>query len=119
MYICVGALGPILGVGFSGCIFDKIGGYHGRNTPVVFSLFISIAVAFAVVSVMFMQAYVVSACIMLQLFFGGLTVPVLTGYMIAQVPKKMRPVAGSIGTLVYNGLGFFPAPAVYGFAYQA
>ena len=39
--------------------------------------------------------------------------------MIAQVPQKMRPVASSIGTLVYNALGFFPAPAVYGFAYQS
>ena len=39
--------------------------------------------------------------------------------MIAQVPPKMRAVASSIGTLFYNGLGFFPAPAVYGFAYQA
>lgn len=65
MYICVGALGPILGVGFSGCIFDKIGGYHGRNTPIVFTLFIVIAACFAVVSVLFMQAYVVSLCIML------------------------------------------------------
>ena len=43
IYIIVGALGPISGVAFSGCIFDRIGGYHGRNTPIVFTVFLVIA----------------------------------------------------------------------------
>lgn len=118
MYICVGAVGPILGVALSGCIFDRIGGYSGRNTPLVFTAFIVTAFCFAAISLLFTNAYVVSALVMMQLFFGGMTVPVVTGYMLAQVPPKMRAVASSISTLVYNGFGFFPAPAVYGFAYQ-
>ena len=83
VYICVGALGPIAGVGFSGCIFDRMGGYHGRNTPVVFTIFLIISGSLGIISVLFTNVYIMSTCIMLQLFFGGMTVPVLTGYMIA------------------------------------
>ena len=117
IYICVGALGPIIGVGFSGCIFDRMGGYRGRNTPLLFTAFVAIATVFALISVLFWNAYVVAACVLLELWFGGMTVPVLTGFMLAQVPARMRPVASSIYTLFYNGLGMFPAPSVYGIVY--
>ena len=82
----MGALGPILGVAFSGCIFDRIGGYHGRNTPLVFTLFLVIAGCAAVLSFVSTSIWLMSGSILLQLLFGGFTVPVLTGYMIAQVP---------------------------------
>ena len=74
---------------------------------------------FALISILSMQVYVVSGCIMVELFFGGMTVPVLTGFMLAQVPPKMRAVASSLSTFTYNVLGFLPAPSVYGFVYHA
>ena len=83
IYILVGALGPVLGVAFSGVIFDKIGGYHGRRTPMLFTVFLVVSASLGVISVIWANVYICSACILLQLFFGGLCVPVLTGFMIA------------------------------------
>ena len=71
----------------------------------------------AVLSVVSDNIYLMSAAILLQLLFGGFTVPVLTGYMIAQVPPNMRTLANSLANLFYNLLGFFPAPSIYGFVY--
>jgi MFS transporter, Spinster family, sphingosine-1-phosphate transporter len=60
-----------------------------------------------------------SFSILLQLFFGGLAVPVMTGYMIAQVPYRMRTLANSLANMFYNLFGFFPAPSIYGLVYEA
>ena len=119
IFIIVGALGPIVGVAFSGCIFDRIGGYHGRNTPMTFTILLCIAGFMAVLSVVTDNIYLMSAAILLQLLFGGFTVPVLTGYMIAQVPPNLRTLANSLANLFYNLLGFFPAPSIYGVVYQS
>lgn len=86
IYILVGAAGPILGVAFSGCVFDRIGGYHGRNTPVLFTILLMTASVFGILSAFFDELVWVAACLLAQLLSGGLTVPVLTGYMLSQVP---------------------------------
>jgi len=65
IYIIVGALGPIHGVALSGVIFDRIGGYHGRNTPLVFTALLICASLFAICSILTMRAYLVSFCMML------------------------------------------------------
>lgn len=65
VYIIVGAMGPILGVAFSGCIFDRIGGYHGRNTPVVFTIFLCIASTVALLSPMTRSIYFLSLCLLI------------------------------------------------------
>ena len=119
IYILVGALGPVLGVAFSGVIFDRIGGYHGRRTPALFTIFLTISVALGITSVIWANVYICAGCILLQLFFGGLCVPVLTGYMLAQVPSKMRTNGNSLANMFYNLLGFFPAPSIYGIVYQS
>ena len=119
IYIIVGALGPIHGVAVSGFVFDRIGGYHGRNTPLVFTSFLVAAGLFAACAVLTVRAYLVSLCLMLQLFCGGITVPVVTGYMLAQLPPRLRTVGNSLAALFYNLLGFFPAPSIYGLAYQS
>ena len=56
--------------------------------------------------------------ILLELFTGGLCVPVLMGYMINTVPKNLQTEANSIANLTFNLLGFFPAPSLYGVVYQ-
>lgn len=65
VYIIVGALGPILGVGFSGCIFDRMGGYHGRNTPIVFTGFLVFSVSMAMLSVTTRNIYFMSLCLLI------------------------------------------------------
>ena len=46
IYIVGGAVGPIAGVAFSGCIFDPLGGYRGLRSPKIFSVFLGISALF-------------------------------------------------------------------------
>ena len=119
VYIIVGALGPVFGVALSGCIFDRMGGYHGINTPLVFTGFMCLAGSLGLLSTAIANVYWLASCVLIQLLFGGFCVPVLTGFMITRVPPKMRTQANSIANLSYNLFGFFPAPSVYGIVYQA
>ena len=43
--------------------------------------------------------------------------PVLTGILLNMVPPSLRTLANSIANLVYNLLGYLPAPFVYGIVY--
>ena len=89
MFIICGAVGPVLGIAMSGCIFDRIGGYNGMYTPLLFTIFMFISACFALLSVATINVWVVMITILLELFFGGLCVPVLTGYMLNTVPRNL------------------------------
>ena len=65
------------------------------------------------------NVYVASSCILFQLVFWGLSLPVMIGYMLAQVPYKLRTQANSLANGSYSLFGLFPAPSLYGFVYQA
>lgn len=43
--------------------------------------------------------------------------PVLTGILLNTVPTPLRTQGNSIANLVYNLIGYFPAPYAYGAAY--
>ena len=60
----------------------------------------------------------VAACLTLQLFCGGFTMPAATGIMLNFVPPNMRTMANSIANLSYNLFGYLPAPLLYGIAYE-
>ena len=119
IYIIVGALGPVGGVAFSGCVFDRMGGYYGRNSPVVFTIFLGISGILGLLSTFSSNIYWMVVTILFELIFGGLCAPVLTGFMISRAPPKLKPLANSIANLSYNLLGFFPAPSIYGIVYQS
>lgn len=59
--------------------------------------------------------WLVCVLIWALLFFGGALVPPLTGIMLSSVPNHMRPFANSNTTLLYNLIGFLPAPSIYGY----
>ena len=44
--------------------------------------------------------------------------PAMTGAMLNQVPPSCRALANSIANLVYNLIGYLPAPAIYGFFFD-
>merc|ERR1711920_1076424 len=50
------------------------------------------------------------------LFVGGVVLPVCTGVLLTKIEPEMRPRANSVSNVCYMLLGYFPAPAVYGFA---
>ena len=82
----MGGFGPIAGVIVGGIVFDKVGGYNGpRALPImVFVGGVSSIAAF--MSTLFNEPYVVAAFLTLQLFGGGIIMPVATGIMLNLVP---------------------------------
>jgi len=44
--------------------------------------------------------------------------PVLTGILLNTCPAPLRTIANSIANLVYNLIGYLPAPYIYGVVYQ-
>lgn len=44
--------------------------------------------------------------------------PVLTGILLNMVPPSQRTLANTIANLIYNLLGYLPAPFVYGIVYE-
>lgn len=44
--------------------------------------------------------------------------PVLTGILLNSVPPSIKTLANSIANLMYNLIGYLPAPFIYGLAYE-
>lgn len=111
--------GPILGVVVGGFLFNKIGGY---NSPKAFPICV-FAMLFAagcgVPLVFATNYYLVFFLLWGQFFFGGFSLPVLTGILLNTCPESIRTIASSIANLMYNLLGYLPAPYIYGVVYQA
>lgn len=59
------------------------------------------------------------ALLWLLLFFGGFILPCLTGIMLSTVDKHYKTIGNSFANLVYNLVGYLPAPSVYGAIYDA
>ncbi|CDW89605.1 major facilitator superfamily protein [Stylonychia lemnae] len=114
--ICIS--GPILGVIVGGYIFNSIGGYNSPQAyPLaVFVMCLGASCGFPLVFVT--NFYLVSFLLWGQFFFGGFCMPVLTGILLNTCPASLRTIANSIANLVYNLLGYLPAPYIYGLIYQ-
>ena len=65
VYIIVGALGPVFGVALSGCIFDRMGGYHGMNTPMLFTGFMCLAGSLGLLSTAIANVYWLASCVLI------------------------------------------------------
>lgn len=48
------------------------------------------------------------------LLLGSLQIPITYGVILAKVEPELRPLANSYATMVYNLLGYFPSPILYG-----
>ncbi len=111
--------GPVLGVIVGGYVFNLLGGYNSPKAyPVcVFSMLFGggcgVPLVFAT------NFWAVSFLLWGQFFFGGFCLPVLTGILLNTCPESIRTIANSIANLMYNLLGYLPAPYIYGAVYQA
>lgn len=108
----------MVGVVCGGFIFHKIGGY---TSPKAYPLTVFVMVlggAFGAPSPFVNNIYFCAALLWGQFFCGGFCMPVLTGILLNTVPVPLRTQANSIANLVYNLIGYLPAPYVYGVAYQ-
>jgi MFS family permease len=114
MFTLVSFTGPFLGALLSGYVGAKIGGYTSVwALPICIVATALIAAAAAPIPIT-ENAHVIFALIWLMFFLGGLAVPLLTGVMLSEVEAEFRPQANSLANTMYNLLGYFPAPFVYG-----
>jgi len=113
--ICITA--PVGGAILSSSIGAKIGGYespYALPICISFSLLISI---FGMPVPFLPNEYnwLFYLLLWFMIFCGGVIVPLCTGVMISVVEPELRPQASALANLLYNLLGYFPAPFVYGF----
>ena len=62
--VIVSVGGYASGVALSGCVFDRIGGYHGRNAPLLFTVFMILSGVLGICSTFTHNVYVASTCIL-------------------------------------------------------
>lgn len=82
IYISVGALGPLMGVIVAGQVFDRIGGYMHKRSLALTVFLVAVGTTAAIFSVMTDGVLFTAGMIWLQLFCGGVVMPVWTGLMI-------------------------------------
>lgn len=112
--VCI--TGPIFGAILSGFIGKKLGGYQSMNA-LPFVIVLSIGVSVFSLPVCFIPkeyTWVVYILLWIIFFLGGIGVPIMTGVMLAVVEPEYRPQASSLAQTMYQGIGYFPAPFIYG-----
>ena len=57
-------------------------------------------------------------CLSVNLFSGGILAPILTGCQLASVEPELRTQAYAVANILYNLIGYIPAPFVYGYITQ-
>jgi hypothetical protein len=93
-----------------------LGGYHATTT-LTFALFIGFSISIASFFIV-LENHMVTALILfwVTLCNGALLLPIVIGIMLTKVEPEMRATANSFANFMYNLLGFFPAPFIYGLA---
>lgn len=107
---------PLLGAVASAFVTDWLGGFASAKTlPVGFLVAVSI---FATSLFIVVEDHVITGILLfwVVLFNGALLLPIVIGVMLTKVEPEMRPAANSFANFMYNILGFFPAPLIYGLA---
>ena len=112
-FVCISA--PTSGAILSGYIGNKIGGY-GSIYALPICIVGSWIVTAASLPICFIENNTIVFVLLWIMFFtGGIIMPLLTGCMLSVVEPENRPQANSLANTMYNLLGFFPAPFIYGF----
>jgi hypothetical protein len=117
-FASIAVTGPVLGVIAGGYAFTYIGGYGDPKALPIAILFISVGGVAAMLGCFLNHFYLCAFLWWLQFFTGGFALPVLVGIMLNLVPPSMKTLANSIANLMYNLVGYFPSPFIYGIVYE-
>jgi hypothetical protein len=115
--ICVTA--PTSGAVASGPATKAVGGYESNNALRLGLLLAVLSGAIAFPLPFLNDFFAFCACLWLYLFVGGMLVPLITGVYLANVEEADRTKASALANMLYEGLGYSPAPFVYGLVQQA
>jgi hypothetical protein len=101
-----------------GFVFNKIGGYTDPKA-LPLAVFMTTLAGTSGLPIIFIDDFKICITLLwMQFFFGGFSMPVLTGILLNTVPPSMRTLANSVANLEYNLLGYLPAPFIYGLVYE-
>jgi MFS family permease len=103
----------------SGPATKYVGGYESNNALRLglFLAFVSGGVAFPLPFLN--DFYPVLMFLWLYLFVGGMLVPLVTGIYLANVEEENRTKASGLANIMYEALGYSPAPFIYGYVQNA
>eukprot|EP00668_Euglena_longa_P002784 GGOE01003254.1.p1 GENE.GGOE01003254.1~~GGOE01003254.1.p1 ORF type:complete len:582 (-),score=152.27 GGOE01003254.1:216-1961(-) len=111
------ATAPVLGLLTGGWFMDHVfGGYRASmaHTAQVALCFGAVATVASFVVTITTDFRLFFLLIWVVLYCGAAAVPCCTGISLCSVPKELRPVASSVGMMVYNLLGWFAGPLLTG-----
>lgn len=105
---------PLLGIVSGGAFFSSLGGYNNPRSFLWCLIIGSSALLFAAPVAFSDIKWLTYVCIWLLLFVGASILPTLTGIMLNAVAETRRTTANAIATMIYNLMGYLPAPFIYG-----
>lgn len=109
----------MVGVIVGGNVTSYLGGYTSK-AALKMTIAVSILCLLTAAPIAFLDNFpVFLALLWFLLFFGGFILPCLTGIMLSTVDKHFKTIGNSFANLVYNLVGYLPAPSVYGAIYDA
>ena len=111
--VCI--TGPTLGAACSGVIAKHLkGGYESVNALPICILVSTILLLFCAPICFNQNEWLNFVLLWSIFFFGGILVPMITGICLAVVEPELRPQATALANMMYNMLGYCPAPVIYG-----
>lgn len=105
---------PIFGALISSRLSFSLGGHQSpKSLPICIGLGF-IGICFAVFFPFVNSGFLAMSIVWIVLFIGGIILPILTGVMLLTVENELRPEANAFANLMYNLIGYLPAPGLYG-----
>lgn len=118
-FAIISITGPVFGVIIGGNITSYLGGYNSKASLITTNM-VAILCLLSAAPIAFIDNFPFFAGLLwFLLFFGGSILPCMTGIMLNTVDKHFKTTANSIANLIYNLVGYLPAPTVYGLIYDA
>uniref|UniRef100_A0A7S1J346 Major facilitator superfamily (MFS) profile domain-containing protein n=1 Tax=Eutreptiella gymnastica TaxID=73025 RepID=A0A7S1J346_9EUGL len=120
-YTLVSCSAPVLGLLTGGWFMDHMfGGYRSgmhktAQVALCFGVVATVAAFLVTITTSFWFFFLL---IWIVLYCGAACVPCCTGISLCSVPAELRPVASSVGMMVYNLLGWFAGPLLTGVVAQ-
>ena len=118
-FAIVSITGPVFGVIVGGNVTAYLGGYTSKAALKMTIIFACLCLLTAAPIAFLSNFPLFLTLLWFLLFFGGFILPCLTGIMLSTVDKHFKTIANSFANLIYNLIGYLPAPSVYGAIYDA
>jgi MFS family permease len=109
---CVTA--PTLGIILGGIVVQKYGGYEKKVASLICVIFSVLAGCCSIAIPIFSDIVGFAIFLWLFFFFGGAIVPNIVGIYLSSLPVELRGAGNSVSNVLINGLGYLPAPYIYG-----